>query len=225
MSHHHFLVVAGNIGVGKSTLVEGLARRLGWQAAFEPHAENPYLADFYQSMATWSFHSQTFFLSKRLEQHFRIGLRETSVPSALTARWGDLEATADVTVVALPLAIELTPRGELTLPVGQVLPFQIWAASAAGERVEVAASDAEWRIEGATEEAGSFGRAGMGRGRAQPVRRRRSQRRERKRRCLLLRARDIGLRPMWHRGTEPALGQRRRASESVRRGLWPSSGR
>jgi deoxyadenosine/deoxycytidine kinase len=79
VSHHHFLVVAGNIGVGKSTLVEGLARRLGWQAAFEPHAENPYLADFYQSMATWSFHSQTFFLSKRLEQHYRIGLRETSV--------------------------------------------------------------------------------------------------------------------------------------------------
>ena len=79
MSHHHFLVVAGNIGVGKSTLVEGLARRLGWQAAFEPHAENPYLADFYQSMATWSFHSQTFFLSNRLEQHYRIGLRETSV--------------------------------------------------------------------------------------------------------------------------------------------------
>jgi len=79
VSHHHFLVVAGNIGVGKSTLVEGLARRLGWQAAFEPHAENPYLADFYQSMPTWSFHSQTFFLSKRLEQHFRIGLRETSV--------------------------------------------------------------------------------------------------------------------------------------------------
>ncbi|MEO6060342.1 MAG: deoxynucleoside kinase [Thermoflexales bacterium] len=79
MSQHHFLVVAGNIGVGKSTLVEGLARRLGWQAAFEPHAENPYLADFYQSMATWSFHSQTFFLSKRLEQHFRIGLRETSI--------------------------------------------------------------------------------------------------------------------------------------------------
>jgi deoxyadenosine/deoxycytidine kinase len=79
VSHHRFLVVAGNIGVGKSTLVEGLARRLGWQAAFEPHAENPYLADFYQSMATWSFHSQTFFLSKRLEQHYRIGLRETSV--------------------------------------------------------------------------------------------------------------------------------------------------
>lgn len=79
MSHHRFLVVAGNIGVGKSTLVEGLARRLGWQAAFEPHAENPYLADFYQSMAAWSFHSQTFFLSRRLEQHYRIGLRETSV--------------------------------------------------------------------------------------------------------------------------------------------------
>jgi len=79
VSQHHFLVIAGNIGVGKSTLVEGLARRLCWQAVFEPHAENPYLADFYQAMPAWSFHSQTFFLSKRLEQHYRIGLRETSV--------------------------------------------------------------------------------------------------------------------------------------------------
>ncbi|MFO0820108.1 MAG: hypothetical protein U1A77_19315 [Pirellulales bacterium] len=80
------------------------------------------------------------------------GLRETPVPSALTARWENLEATAEVSVVALPLALELTPQGELTLPVGQVLPLQVWAASSAGERVEVAASDVEWRLEGATEE-------------------------------------------------------------------------
>lgn len=79
MSNHHFLVVAGNIGVGKSTLVARLAERLGWQAAFEPHADNPYLEDFYAAMSAWSFQSQTFFLSKRLEQHCQIGLRTTSV--------------------------------------------------------------------------------------------------------------------------------------------------
>lgn len=79
MSRHHFVVVAGNIGAGKSTLVAQLSARLSWEPAFEPHAENPYLEDFYQAMSAWSFHSQTFFLSKRLEQHARIGLRQTSV--------------------------------------------------------------------------------------------------------------------------------------------------
>jgi deoxyadenosine/deoxycytidine kinase len=64
-----FIAVAGNIGVGKSTLVELLGSRLGWQPFFEPHAENPYLADFYHDMKSWSFHSQVFFLSHRLRIH------------------------------------------------------------------------------------------------------------------------------------------------------------
>jgi deoxyadenosine/deoxycytidine kinase len=64
-----FVVIAGNIGVGKSTLVARLAQQWGWQAAHEPNAANPYLADFYQDMARWGFHSQIFFLGKRLEQH------------------------------------------------------------------------------------------------------------------------------------------------------------
>ena len=61
-----FIAVAGNIGVGKSTLVELLCQRLGWQPFYEPVMENPYLADFYRDMSAWSFHSQTFFLSHRL---------------------------------------------------------------------------------------------------------------------------------------------------------------
>jgi deoxyadenosine/deoxycytidine kinase len=64
-----FLAVAGNIGVGKSTLVEMLCQRLSWQPFFEPVAENPYLADFYQNMNAWSFHSQIFFLAHRLRIH------------------------------------------------------------------------------------------------------------------------------------------------------------
>ena len=67
-----FVVIAGNIGVGKSTLVQRLAERWGWRAAHEPNAENPYLADFYADMRTWGFHSQIFFLGKRLEQHNEI---------------------------------------------------------------------------------------------------------------------------------------------------------
>jgi len=64
-----FVAVAGNIGVGKSTLVSLLCERLGWEPFYEPVAENPYLADFYQDMRTWAFHSQIFFLTHRLRAH------------------------------------------------------------------------------------------------------------------------------------------------------------
>ena len=64
-----FIAVAGNIGVGKSTLVGMLSRGLDWQPFYEPEAENPYLSDFYQDMRTWAFHSQIFFLSRRLQAH------------------------------------------------------------------------------------------------------------------------------------------------------------
>lgn len=65
----HFIAIAGNIGVGKSTLVGLLAERLGWTPFYEAVDENPYLSDFYQDMRAWSFHSQVFFLSKRLRHH------------------------------------------------------------------------------------------------------------------------------------------------------------
>lgn len=67
-----FIAVAGNIGVGKSTLVHLLCDRLGWQPFYEPVTENPYLADFYHDMAAWSFHSQIFFLTHRLRIHQQI---------------------------------------------------------------------------------------------------------------------------------------------------------
>ncbi len=65
----YFITIAGNIGVGKSTLVRLLGERLGWEPVFEAVTENPYLADFYKDMRRWSFHSQVFFLSRRLQQH------------------------------------------------------------------------------------------------------------------------------------------------------------
>jgi deoxyadenosine/deoxycytidine kinase len=62
-----YIAMAGNIGVGKSTLVDLLCERLKWQPFFEPVTENPYLADFYREMSTWSFHSQIFFMAHRLQ--------------------------------------------------------------------------------------------------------------------------------------------------------------
>jgi deoxyadenosine/deoxycytidine kinase len=64
-----FIAVAGNIGVGKSTLVKLLSEKLGWTPFYEPVTENPYLADFYEDMQTWGFHSQVYFLMRRLRIH------------------------------------------------------------------------------------------------------------------------------------------------------------
>jgi len=75
----HFLAIAGNIGVGKSTLTGMLAESFGWQPFYEANAENPYLADFYTDMQRWSFHSQVFFLGKRLEHHKQLLDHPTSV--------------------------------------------------------------------------------------------------------------------------------------------------
>ena len=74
-----FIAVAGNIGVGKSTLVELLCVRLGWEPFYEPVTENPYLEDFYNNMSAWSFHSQVYFLTHRLRSHYKLGQHPSSV--------------------------------------------------------------------------------------------------------------------------------------------------
>ncbi len=67
-----FIAIAGNIGVGKSTLTRLLSERLGWEPFYEAVSDNPYLADFYQDMTRYAFHSQIFFLSRRLRHHRRL---------------------------------------------------------------------------------------------------------------------------------------------------------
>jgi deoxyadenosine/deoxycytidine kinase len=63
------VLVAGNIGSGKTSLTERIGERLGWHTAYESVADNPYLAQFYQDMRAWSFHLQIFFLGHRAQQH------------------------------------------------------------------------------------------------------------------------------------------------------------
>ncbi len=74
-----FVVLAGNIGAGKSTLVNLICERFGWNAYYEPVAENPYLADFYADMERWAFHSQVFFLTHRVESHRALAADRWSV--------------------------------------------------------------------------------------------------------------------------------------------------
>lgn len=67
-----FIGVAGNVGVGKSSLTRLLSEYLCWEPFYEAVDDNPYLADFYKDMSTWSFHSQVYFLSRRLGHHRQI---------------------------------------------------------------------------------------------------------------------------------------------------------
>jgi len=66
------ILVAGNIGSGKTSLTERIGRRLGWRTAYESVADNPYLPDFYLDMRRWSFHLQVYFLGHRAEQHLEL---------------------------------------------------------------------------------------------------------------------------------------------------------
>ncbi len=75
----HFIGIAGNIGVGKSTLTAMLCQHLHWAPFLEEVADNPYLADFYDDMQQWSFHSQIFFLARRLRHHRQLLERPDSV--------------------------------------------------------------------------------------------------------------------------------------------------
>jgi deoxyadenosine/deoxycytidine kinase len=68
----HLILVAGNIGTGKTSLTERIGARMNWRTAYESVADNPYLPDFYKDMRTWSFHLQVYFLGHRAEQHLEL---------------------------------------------------------------------------------------------------------------------------------------------------------
>jgi deoxyadenosine/deoxycytidine kinase len=66
------ILVAGNIGSGKTSLTERLGERMGWRTAYESVVDNPYLPDFYADMRAWSFHLQIYFLGHRAQQHIEL---------------------------------------------------------------------------------------------------------------------------------------------------------
>jgi deoxyadenosine/deoxycytidine kinase len=73
------IAVAGNIGAGKTTLTEMLAKHYGWEPYFEDVEHNPYLADFYEDMPRWSFNVQMYFLNSRIRQQLAIKAGKKSV--------------------------------------------------------------------------------------------------------------------------------------------------
>ena len=88
-----YIAIAGNIGAGKSSLVEFLTRSYGIEPFYEPNDENPYLADFYRDMKRWAFQSQLFFLSNK----FRIHQQADRVPGLVIQDrtiWEDAEIFA-----------------------------------------------------------------------------------------------------------------------------------
>ncbi len=66
------IAVVGNIGAGKTTLTELLAKNYGWLPQYESVENNPYLEDFYSDMKRWSFNLQIFFLNSRFQQIMEI---------------------------------------------------------------------------------------------------------------------------------------------------------
>jgi len=72
MNNLKHIAISGNIGSGKTTLAEKLARHYNWTPLFESVDHNPYLKDFYSDMTKWAFHLQIYFLNSRFEQIHQI---------------------------------------------------------------------------------------------------------------------------------------------------------
>jgi len=66
------IAITGNIGAGKTSLAEKLAKHYGWEVYYEAVDGNPYLEPFYSNMEKWSFHLQIYFLNSRFEQVLKI---------------------------------------------------------------------------------------------------------------------------------------------------------
>jgi len=74
-----FIAVAGNMGVGKTSMVDFLCSRYGVEPVYEPFMDNPYLDDFYKDMGRFAFHSQLYFLTHKFRLHMALNNNEAPV--------------------------------------------------------------------------------------------------------------------------------------------------
>lgn len=73
------IVVAGNIGAGKTTLSKMLAKHYGWEMRLEPVVNNPYLEDYYHDIGRWSFALETYFLKERFRDVLEIAKSDHTI--------------------------------------------------------------------------------------------------------------------------------------------------
>ena len=79
MINNPFVGIAGNIGVGKTTFANIVAKHFGWKPYYESVADNPYLDDFYRDMDRWSFNLQIYFLHHRFAGQVEIRTIDSGV--------------------------------------------------------------------------------------------------------------------------------------------------
>ena len=70
------IVIAGNIGCGKTTLTRMLAEHYGWTPKYESVTYNPYLEDYYKDISRWSYNLETYFLAQRFKDVLEIAKSE-----------------------------------------------------------------------------------------------------------------------------------------------------
>lgn len=83
MAGSGYIAIAGNIGVGKSSLVDFLWKEYGLKPFFEAQDANPYLADFYRDMKAWAYHSQIYFLTKKFRHYLDLQGKQVERPMVL----------------------------------------------------------------------------------------------------------------------------------------------
>lgn len=65
---HRYIAIEGNIGAGKTSLVELLSSKLKANILLEEFENNPFLASFYKEPEKFALSTELFFLSERYEQ-------------------------------------------------------------------------------------------------------------------------------------------------------------
>ncbi|GGA43301.1 deoxynucleoside kinase [Paenibacillus physcomitrellae] len=115
------ITVAGTVGVGKSTLTQALAARLGFKTSMEKVDHNPYLEKFYHDFERWSFHLQIYFLAERFKEQkaiYEAGggfvqdrsiYEDTGIFAKMHADQGTMSKTDYATYTSLFEAMVMTP--------------------------------------------------------------------------------------------------------------------